>query len=350
MKSFSRVPSCIILVLVGVLIASLSGCQFQGVPASSLLTPAAQRTGLEPTVAVIISTPAEQPATEDTAIPAGNPTPVASPSSTFTSAPTRTESSAVGVTPTAQSTTTAAAGPTITTIPTRIPTPLATSSVPLAGFRITRPGQLSRVTSPLQVYGSVIPGADGRVYVDLIGEDGSYLSRQALQFYVEPGFSVLIQPEVTFTVTGAAELARLVIYSLDSAGRTTGLTSQDLILIRIGKDDIYAAGDLLEPLILRLPYPYQEFRGGFVTVTGMARGVNANPLLLELVDASGNVVGSTAIPLAEPLPGSTHAEFSAAVPYTVSSRTPVLLTLRQESDGRIPGTVVLSSQPVTLYP
>lgn len=206
------------------------------------------------------------------------------------------------------------------------------------------------MTSPLHVYGSAIPGADGVVYVDLIGEFGEYLSRQALRYGTGLGTPVLIQPEIEFSLTGASELARLVVYSLDTANRIIGLTSQDLILLKVGEDQIYTPWTQLEPFEVTLPKPNQDVYGGFVNVIGMACGVNANPLIFELIDEQGRVVGSTEILIDQPIPGYSHAAMNVMVPYQVNERTPVRLTLRQESAGRIPGTVTLWSVPVNVFP
>jgi hypothetical protein len=80
----------------------------------------------------------------------------------------------------------------------------------------------------------------------------------------------------------------------------------------------------------------------------MARGVKANPLLLELVESERQRGWVYCDFPWRALPAEHMRNFGGSSLYRLQP-TPVLLP-PQESDGRIPGTVVLSSQPVTLYP
>jgi hypothetical protein len=46
----------------------------------------------------------------------------------------------------------------------------------------------------------------------------------------------------------------------------------------------------------------------------------------------------------------SHTPFEVFIPYKVSTATPVRLVIRQESTGRIPGIVALSSMTLSLEP
>jgi hypothetical protein len=87
-----------------------------------------------------------------------------------------------------------------------------------------------------------------------------------------------------------------------------------------------------------------------VRVTGLARPLNNNPLILELIDEQMNIVGSTSVDIPPPTGDISHSPFEVAIPYQITGSTPVRLTLRQESAGRIPGTVALHSLEIILEP
>ncbi|HMD89246.1 MAG TPA: hypothetical protein VKF38_08785, partial [Anaerolineaceae bacterium] len=90
--------------------------------------------------------------------------------------------------------------------------------------------------------------------------------------------------------------------------------------------------------------------GGTLVVTGLVNPVNNSPVIIELIDEQSNVVGSVKIVIPPPSGDLSHTPFSVGVPYTVDGPTDVRLTMRQESTGRIPGTVELFSEEITLDP
>ena len=284
------------------------------------------------------------------------------PSETFTLTPTETETVTPGPSPTASK------SPTITRTPTRTRRPTLTPSItltrtpsptptitntptpPLAYLRLQQPGRFSKLTSPFLISMVISPGDDGYVYVDVIGEDGRKIRSEALDYRRQVGRRLLVSPKLDFTIPGAVETARLVVSIKDSANRLIALNSSDLLLLSIGKADIYPVESLYEPYIIRFPRPKQTLSGGIVTLVGLARPVNDNPLIIELVDETGKVVGATSITVPAPTGDLSHTPFEVGVPYQIEETTPVRLTIRQESTERIPGTVMLSSMEITLEP
>lgn len=232
----------------------------------------------------------------------------------------------------------------------RTPTPTSTPLPPPAGMFISRPGPFSKVTSPLLVHANTSPGADGLVWVELIGEDGRSLYQSRLNFASYSGRSISIAPEITFELQAPAELARLVISTRDRYGRIAALTSTDLILIQMGDDQIYESGYSREPYIVRAPLDGQIVGGGLVQVSALVRPVNENPLILELLDEQGNVLSSASLDLIFPTGDLSHTPFDVTLAFTVAQPTHARLVLRQESVGRIPGTVALFSLELTLQP
>jgi len=235
---------------------------------------------------------------------------------------------------------------TITLTPTITPTP----TPPFDYLRISRPGLLSKVTSPFRMEAYVIPGSDGMVYLDLIGEDSRPITQEALDYRNYAMQGIWFTHKVAFSIPGVVETARLSLSVNDRVGRKISITSVDLILLSLGRDEVTPPNVILEPYLIRYPRPDQTIQGGVVLVDGLARPVNDNPLIFELIDEQRNILGSAQMQIPPPTGDLSHTPFSITIPYTVSGHTPVRLTLRQESAGRIPGTVELASQTISLEP
>lgn len=243
-------------------------------------------------------------------------------------------------------------GPTPTKTPwrRRTPTITPTPEPPTAVMFINRPGPFSKVKSPLLINANASPGADGIVWIELIGEDGRDLYQTRLNFSSYANRSISIAPEITFDLQAPAELARLVISKRDLYDRISALTSTDLILIQMGDDQIFPTGYAKEPYIVRAPEEGQVISGGLVQIAALVRPVNDSPLIIELLDEQSNVIASTTLDLVFPTGDLSHTPFDVSLPYTVSQSTNALLVFRQESTGRIPGTVALTSLELTLQP
>ncbi len=233
-----------------------------------------------------------------------------------------------------------------TPTPTITPTPLP----PFAVLRIDRPGRMSKVISPFRAELGVTPGEDGSVHIDLIGEDGRYISRQVLSYGSYKGKSIGIAPDIEFQISAVAETARLVIFINDKTGRVRNLTSLDLILLSIGDNEINPAEDQREAYIVRKPKEDDVITGGVLHLEGLARPVNASPLIFELVAENGSVVGQTSLTVPPPSGDLSHTPYTVDIPYIVNDVTPARLVIRQESTTRIPGIVELSSRELILAP
>jgi hypothetical protein len=79
----------------------------------------------------------------------------------------------------------------------------------------------------------------------------------------------------------------------------------------------------------------------------MIRPFNNGPVILELVDQRGAVVGSRLLYFDASLNEFQH--FESSIPYRVAEDTPVRIVLRQ-SDDRIPGPAYLYSHQILLKP
>jgi hypothetical protein len=87
-----------------------------------------------------------------------------------------------------------------------------------------------------------------------------------------------------------------------------------------------------------------------VLVNGLIRPVNETPVIFELIDPTGSVIASSQMIIDPPSGDLSHTPFQIGIPYRVTASTSARLVLRQESDGRIPGTVALWSMLLTLEP
>ncbi len=233
---------------------------------------------------------------------------------------------------------------------TQEPTPSGTPTpeIPVADIQIFKPGDLSRVITPLHVAGYLKPGAGGKVRLELYGEDGRLLVRQIKVYNVLPGARVNISLDLDFEISAAAEVGRLVISTEDEGGRIVALNSVDMILLSVGEADINPSDALIETIVIEQPKVKTLIQGGKLLVSGIARPNTALPLMAELRDAKNQIVGFRQIGVG--VPGEAgFAEFAAEVPYSVSKLTPVRLSV-YEGGENISTMTHLSSIEIMVSP
>ncbi len=219
-----------------------------------------------------------------------------------------------------------------------------------ASMKITSPGPYSKVSSPVKLNALISPGEDRRLYLNMYGEDGRVIDSQILDFGNYDSLRFNILAEIPFTINSAAELARIEIYVIDQFGLKIQLASVDVILIQYGESEITPNEIEFDPFTISTPGEGAVINGGVLVAEGIARTVIDGPLIIDLVDEKGVVVGSGETRVSPPSERNSHMPFQVIVPYSVQHRTRARLTVRQESTGRIPGTVWLASQVVFLDP
>ena len=315
------------------------------------LTPSVTPTVTETPASTETFTPSPTETLTPTLSPTVTPSPTATPTDTITPGPSPTDTR----TPTITRTPTRTRIPTRTRVPSRTPTITLTPTItntptpPPPQTAILRPGLLSRVVSPIQAEINVIPGEDGMVRIELIGEDGRIIVRQVLDYRNYRGRSITIYPQIPFEIQAMAETARLQVITQDRFGRIITLMSVDVVLLSLGRAEIYPPLVTQEPYIVRFPLEGQVVSGGVLWISGLARPVNSSPILIELVDENGAVLTTKLLTVEPPVGELSHTPFEVEIPYRVTTSTPVRLTFRQEG-GRIPGTVALSSRVIVLEP
>jgi hypothetical protein len=174
------------------------------------------------------------------------------------------------------------------------------------------------------------------------------LLREVHNFIADPAAWIYISEPMEFELARVSEFAELRIITFDQFGRPVSAVSIELILLQVGETQLNPAGDLLEPLVIFEPQPNILIQGGLLFVTGMARPMDGQPLVIDLVGADGSVVGFRQLFLTQD-PSGYHVPYTLDVPYTVTSPTWVRLTLSQ-SGIRIPGLRQLTSLEVLLSP
>ena len=241
---------------------------------------------------------------------------------------------------------TATASPTLPA--TATPTPTSVSDIPLAEIEITAPGALSKVISPIPVRALLVPGDQGRVTVELLGEDGRVLTRQIVILNPDLGRKAGLVIDLPFEIPAEAELGRLVIYRQDEFGRTTALSSVELVLIASGQADYNPVLSTIAPIVIQQPLPEILIQGGTVIVSGLARPSTSFDLVAELITETGQVVGQRVFDVDDP--GSlSHTPFTVEITYTVDEPIWVLLIIRERGE-RIPGITYITSTEVLLSP
>ena len=265
---------------------------------------------------------------------------------TNTPAPTGTPSPAPTPTPAATTAVPGESPDPFTPSPTPPGTPLP--NVPDAAVQVYRPGELSKVTTPLQVRAYLRPGAVGVVRIELHGEDGRILVSEIKDFNVDASAWANLSFDLNFEIAAAAEAGRLVIRVDDEHGRTKAANSVDLILLSIGAADINPSDAVQEKIFIQQPPVKALIQGGTVMVSGLARPFTANPLNARLVTEENEVVGMDLIDVSILVEGG-YGVFAAEVPYTVSEATPARLIIYEEGDA-ISEIRYLSSREIVLSP
>jgi hypothetical protein len=341
----------------GLVVFFLSGCGGQGALAN-LFTPT--RT---PTITLTFTpSPTDLPSETPSPLPptlTPSEVPSVTPTETETPLPTDTitpgPSPTASKTPTITRTATRTRPPTLTRTPSRTPTITFTPTItltptpPQPSIQILHPGLLSRLISPIQAEIIAVPGDDGLVRVELIGEDGRLIVRQAQNFSDYKNRSIAFYPSIPFEIKSMAETARLQVITNDQYGRVISIMSVDVVLLSVGRAEVFAPLITQEPFIIRFPNEGDAIPGAGLMISGLIRPINNSPVSFDLIAENGAVLVTKQIVVEPPSGDISHTPFLIELPCKVDGPTPVRLSIHQEGS-RIPGTVALSSLLLTLEP
>ena len=242
-----------------------------------------------------------------------------------------------------------------TATPTLNPTPTQPAldspppaNVPQSTVQILSPGPASKVISPFILRAAVKPGPESVVRIELLGEDGRLLMREIRSYQNPKNEWFSLGSEVIFGINAVAEAGRLQIGVEDEHGRLKSLSSVDLLLFSMGKQDLNQPLDQLENIVLESPRSNTLIQGGTMRVAGLARPRSTQPLIIEILTSDGRIVGTRQVSVT-PSPGNMYGTFAIDVPFIVDYTTRVRVQVWEPGD-KIPGIVNLSSLEVILSP
>jgi len=230
----------------------------------------------------------------------------------------------------------------------RTPSPTVTPSNLEAVIQIVSPGSFSKVVSPIKLEAYAQPGAENKVFIELIGEDGQKISSEIRNYQSLSRLWAPVNLEVPFQLDKAAEFARLQIRTEDEYHRIIALSPIHLILQSNGINKIYSNSILFDRCSINSPEANGVISGGLLIIDGEFLPFNDQPILMELISETGVVVSSKSIQL-HPLSYDHFIPFKIELPYQVSSSTRIRLTLSQ-IDERIPGIMYVYSQLLVIEP
>ena len=228
--------------------------------------------------------------------------------------------------------------------PTITPTPL----LPEPAIQILSPASLSKVISPIKIVAIAKPGYGNKISIDLIGEDGHAIASQILTFKDLPRLWAPINLELPFAISAVAEYARLQIFTEDQFYRISELRSVNILLQSDGLNKIYPNSILKERCIVNSPAPLEAISGGIIVVEGQFLPFNDQPLIIELINEKGLIIG-TGIVAGEKNDEGLYNLFKSEISYQVPTSTSVRLTVRQQDD-HVPGDLFVYSQIILLQP
>jgi hypothetical protein len=215
-------------------------------------------------------------------------------------------------------------------------------------LRISVPGPMSKVVSPIDFMIYILPAFTGSTRIQLLGEDGRELFSKSFRTFPNiDNVPTRVEEKIKFEIHGVAEIGRLQISTVDSFGRMQAFNSVRLLLLSMGDQVVSPPYQAMERVLLRTPAMDDQVSGGVLVVDGEIQPVNDTPVLLELYDAQGNVIGSRILTL-RPADG-TYQAFSTTISYQTSQAVAARLMIRQVDD-RISGLAYLYSVSLQVGP
>lgn len=240
----------------------------------------------------------------------------------------------------------------VTVNPTLLVFPTVGATATLGGpgdalLRIAAPGPMSKVVSPIDFVVYIAPDYTGSTRIQLLGEDGRELFSKVFRTFSNIGYTTRVEENINFEIHDAAEVGRLQISTVDEFGRMQAFNSVRLLLLSVGDNLLTQAYPPQERVLLRTPKRGDEVAGGVLNIAGEVQPVNDSPVVLELYDNVGNLMGSRILTLA-PADGTFQA-FSTNIPYQTGQKVPARLMIHQ-ADDRINGLAYLYSVKLLIDP
>lgn len=210
--------------------------------------------------------------------------------------------------------------PVVLDVPLPSPSPLPpTPSIGLPPERLSiyDPGPGSQALSPLLITGFGGPSWQGRVRLRLIGEEGDVLADRTTFLQAMPDLAGRIYSELEFSFGWVAQAARLEVRTFSPRdGVMDHLTTRSLVLLTRGTELLYPGLAGAEKIAIFSPRAGGLVRNGVITVRGGGWLDTPGPLVIEVLDRNGELVGSATTPLSTNRMGEVGS-FEAQVSYSV---------------------------------
>jgi len=272
----------------------------------------------------------------------GSPIP-GTPVSTPTIVLTETPSPA----PIATDTPTPDIGPTVEGTSTFTPTAAAPAR-PDEAIVIQEPASGSQVTSPIRVAGIADPTFEQTLVVRILLDDGTEVTQVPAMIQADVGQRGPFEVDVPVDLNAQGNIFIQVYAESARDGGITHLSSTGVTFSPDGPENILTQEPHSEQIAIFTPQISETISGGVAHVEGFALATFEQTLLIEILDADGNVVGSEAIIVQAPDLGQP-GPFSADVAYTVAEPGPGRVVVRDPSPA-FGGDTHLNSVEITLGP
>lgn len=237
-----------------------------------------------------------------------------------------------------------------TTVPTELVESFLDQKFPPALLNIYHPGSGSKISSPININAYAYPGDQGKVTVQLFGEDGRLMADQLIKLNTPESGWVAFSTRIPFEINSGGESALLALTTFDGYGRRTEVNSVSLILLQVGDSEIEGVGFQKEPFEVRNLSANQTISGGTLHIEGYLHPYNSSPIIIELIKPNGAIVASKQMSHKMLPSGEEFVAFSTDLKYSVIEKTPVRLTLRQMMNHSSYLDLALSSVLINLKP
>lgn len=189
--------------------------------------------------------------------------------------------------------------------------------VPLEELVFFSPGPGSFVNGSVRVNAYGGPSQNNRVQLQLYGEDGRKLSEGFAWLYSYPGTPGIFYATMPYEHPLVAETGWLQVRSFgDRYGNLKHANTIRLTLLTQGAEKIYPALHGPEQLAIFSPRENRIVEGGTVLVSGAGWVDFGGPIIVQILDRDGNVLGSTETVIDSPAEGHVGL-FSAEIEYRI---------------------------------
>lgn len=213
---------------------------------------------------------------------------------------------------------------------------------------ILKPGTGSRLLSPLRVSGFAAPTFEQHLLVQVLLDDGRQLAAVPTIIQADAGERGPFSVEIPFEIEGERQAFILVTSDSPRDGGITHLASVGVTLAAGGAEEIKSVEPHPERIVILQPTLGAVVSGGLARVSGFALASFEQTLVVEVLDETGNVIGSLPVVVEAPEWGQP-GPFNAEVAYTLAAPGAGRIVVRDPSVV-FEGNVHLASVEVRLEP